>query len=72
MFIAKKIQDVIEEALSKAKKDNISGKAVTPFLLDRVRENTAGESLASSKYFHFYVIISLKIWPNSSLFLHLS
>lgn len=63
MLIANEMQKVIEKAVAEAKQVNIAGKSVTPFLLDRVRESTSGESLASSKcrcfHLHNYYFILL-------------
>lgn len=42
------INKVIDEALEKAKKENISGKDVTPFLLKTIVELTHGDSLESN------------------------
>ncbi|PLR76926.1 pseudouridine-5-phosphate glycosidase [Bacillus sp. V3-13] len=39
------IQEVIETALAEAKKNNVAGKDVTPFLLGKVKELTKGSSL---------------------------
>lgn len=39
------IGEVIERALREAAEQNVTGKAVTPFLLDRVKELTGGKSL---------------------------
>jgi pseudouridylate synthase len=45
---AEEIADVIEDALAAAREQNISGKAVTPFLLTRIAEKTAGRSLQAN------------------------
>ena len=45
---ASEIAEVIEEALAAASQQNISGKAVTPFLLSRITEKTAGRSLQAN------------------------
>ena len=45
---AREIGVAIEAALAEAARKNISGKAVTPFLLQRVLELTKGKSLASN------------------------
>jgi pseudouridine-5'-phosphate glycosidase len=42
------IQSIIIEALKQAKEHNITGKAVTPFLLDKVKELTDGNSLSTN------------------------
>ena len=42
------IDDAIEQALTEAAEQNISGKQATPFLLARVCELTGGDSLASN------------------------
>ncbi len=42
------IDKAIELALFEADRDGISGKEVTPYLLDKVKEITAGESLAAN------------------------
>ncbi len=39
---------MIAKALEKAKERNITGKAVTPFLLDQVKELTGGGSLETN------------------------
>lgn len=39
---------VIDQALAEAERENISGKEVTPFLLNRVVEATKGRSLETS------------------------
>lgn len=44
----KAINDAIEEALARAKKDNIVGKDITPFLLKTIVELTGGLSLESN------------------------
>ena len=41
---AEKMEDAIRRATAEAEAKNIRGKAVTPFLLARVAELTAGES----------------------------
>ena len=45
---APEIATVIEEALAAAQAQNISGKAVTPFLLQRIAERTQGRSLQAN------------------------
>ncbi len=45
---ASEIAEVIEEALAAASQQNILGKAVTPFLLSRITEKTAGRSLQAN------------------------
>lgn len=42
------INDVIAEALEDAKRNGIRGKEITPFLLGRIGEITAGKSLETS------------------------
>lgn len=42
------IQKVISEALESASRRQITGKAVTPFLLSRIAERTGGESLTAN------------------------
>ncbi|QQE77812.1 pseudouridine-5'-phosphate glycosidase [Alicyclobacillus sp. SO9] len=42
------IDTVINQALEAAEKQGVHGKAVTPFLLDRVKELTLGESLTTN------------------------
>ncbi|MGL5507443.1 MAG: pseudouridine-5'-phosphate glycosidase [Paraclostridium sp.] len=42
------ITDAIETALKEAEENNIAGKKVTPFLLDKVKTITAGKSLDSN------------------------
>ena len=46
---AEELQDVIDTALEDARQNNITGKAVTPFLLDNIRIATEGRSLASNQ-----------------------
>lgn len=43
------LQEVIENALNDARQNNITGKAVTPFLLDKIRISTKGKSLESNQ-----------------------
>ena len=43
-----KMEKVINEALEMAKKDNIRGKATTPYLLSHIKDITKGESFASN------------------------
>lgn len=45
---AHEIADVIEESLVAANAQNVSGKAVTPFLLKRIAEQTHGRSLQTN------------------------
>lgn len=45
---AAEIHEVIEEALHEAAAQRISGKAVTPFLLSRIAERSAGRSLRAN------------------------
>jgi pseudouridine-5'-phosphate glycosidase len=42
------MESIITQALSMAKQQNIAGKAVTPFLLDKVKELTEGSSLLTN------------------------
>jgi len=42
------IEDAIEKALLHAKKLNIKGKEITPFLLDKIKEITEGKSLVAN------------------------
>ncbi|XP_077990684.1 uncharacterized protein LOC144445007 [Glandiceps talaboti] len=42
------IEDSIQQALIEAKRDNIQGKEVTPYVLQRVMELTQGKSLAAN------------------------
>jgi pseudouridine-5'-phosphate glycosidase len=42
------ITEAIEQALRQAEKQNIKGKEVTPFLLEKVVELTGGKSLESN------------------------
>ena len=46
---ASDLQEVIENALEDARQNNITGKAVTPFLLDKIRISTNGKSLESNQ-----------------------
>ncbi|MFS1512396.1 pseudouridine-5'-phosphate glycosidase [Chengkuizengella sp. SCS-71B] len=42
------MNQIIDQALSEAKENNISGKETTPFLLDKVKELTKGQSLVTN------------------------
>ena len=42
------IQGAIEQAISEAREQGISGKAITPFLLARIEQITKGASLQSN------------------------
>jgi len=42
---AREMNEHIERAVAEARRDGITGKALTPFLLDRLMSNTAGRSL---------------------------
>ena len=42
------INNAIETALKEADENNITGKKVTPFLLDKVKTITAGKSLEAN------------------------
>jgi pseudouridylate synthase len=42
------MQEAIAAALQQATRSSISGKALTPFLLDAIRQQTAGQSLAAN------------------------
>ncbi|WP_094700997.1 pseudouridine-5'-phosphate glycosidase [Brevibacillus laterosporus] len=42
------IESAIQQALAEAKENNIAGKKVTPFLLSKVKELTAGKSLETN------------------------
>jgi len=42
------IEAVIQKALAEAKENNIAGKQVTPFMLDKVKKLTEGKSLATN------------------------
>ncbi|RCI05275.1 hypothetical protein CU098_002077, partial [Rhizopus stolonifer] len=56
----KSIQKAIDQAISEARSDRITGKEETPYLLKRIAELTQGESLAASKYiinFQFELIL---------------
>ncbi|MCG3084756.1 pseudouridine-5'-phosphate glycosidase, partial [Anoxybacillus sp. LAT27] len=44
----REIEAVIQQALAEAKGKGITGKQVTPFLLDRVKLLTAGKSLQTN------------------------
>lgn len=46
---ANALADIIDEALATAKDHGISGKAITPFLLDRIRVKTDGKSLVTNQ-----------------------
>jgi pseudouridylate synthase len=43
-----KIEAVIQQALNEAKENNIAGKQVTPYLLDKVKQLTEGKSLQTN------------------------
>lgn len=43
------INKAIDQALEESRKKNISGKDITPFLLERINQLTEGESLKASK-----------------------
>jgi pseudouridine-5'-phosphate glycosidase len=43
------MEAAVAAALRRAEECGIAGKAITPFLLDAVRESTAGRSLAANK-----------------------
>jgi pseudouridine-5'-phosphate glycosidase len=43
------MDEALNVALADAQRQHISGKAVTPFLLDRIRQATAGESLRANQ-----------------------
>lgn len=47
-ILAHEIADVIEESLAAANAQNVFGKAVTPFLLKRIAEQTQGRSLQAN------------------------
>lgn len=42
------IDAMVEQALGEAKQRGIAGKALTPFLLDRIQSLTGGRSLATN------------------------
>ena len=42
------IDNVIKEAIKDADKLGVKGKKITPFLLDKIKELTSGESLAAN------------------------
>jgi pseudouridine-5'-phosphate glycosidase len=42
------IDRIIEQALGEAQQQGVSGKAITPFLLDRIKQLTGGRSLATN------------------------
>lgn len=48
IFLETKIEEIINDALKIAKKNEISGKSVTPFVLEYIGKNTKGKSLISS------------------------
>ena len=52
--VGQEIQKAVELALQEAEEQGINrrGKEVTPWLLQRVSEHTAGRSLPSSPWFH--------------------
>lgn len=51
---AQRIQNAVEQAVMEAEKNHVKGKEVTPFILARVKELTAGDSLRASKYYYYY------------------
>ncbi|VDI34759.1 pseudouridylate synthase / pseudouridine kinase [Mytilus galloprovincialis] len=55
------IEDTIQQALNEAKKQNIIGKEVTPFVLQRVNEMTQGSSLTASILYHLGSQIARKL-----------
>ena len=48
-IVSAELQAAISSALLQAEKQGVSGKAVTPFLLDHIRVTTVGRSLAANK-----------------------
>lgn len=42
------VQSAIDQALTEAKEQDVTGADTTPFLLERIRQLTKGESLASN------------------------
>ncbi len=42
------IEEIIAEAVGEAEKENVSGKKLTPFLLDRIVDKTEGDSLETN------------------------
>ncbi len=42
------IEEIIAEAVGEAEKENVSGKELTPFLLDRIVDKTGGDSLETN------------------------
>ena len=53
-FLVSEIDAAISEALKICKEKQISGKSVTPFLLQHVNNITKGKSLQSSKYKSYF------------------
>ena len=43
------LDSALETALLEASRRNLTGKAVTPFLLDSIRQQTEGQSLRANK-----------------------
>ncbi len=50
MYENKDAAEAIKVAVAECEKMGIRGREVTPFILDKVRDMTAGSSVASSKY----------------------
>ena len=46
---ADELTDIITQALAEAQENAVTGKAVTPFLLDRIRQKTDGRTLATNQ-----------------------
>lgn len=73
--VGAELQQAVEQALAEAEQQDVhkSGNAVTPWLLKRVEELTAGKSLESSEYdfltppddpdFVYQILLSSKILP---------
>ena len=55
------INDAIEQALKEADRRAIKGKSITPFLLDHIKEITAGKSLDANIKLVYNTLVNLKI-----------
>jgi pseudouridine-5'-phosphate glycosidase len=47
-MLSAEIDGIIEQALKEADQQGVTGKSVTPFLLDRIKQLTQGRSLATN------------------------
>ena len=42
------LESILTDALAEAKRDNVTGKAITPFLLTQMSERSGGRTLAAN------------------------